>query len=119
MTLFGALLWAGLRIVKREQSPVLKLIGLGVLSTIGLQALINLAVVTGLGPTKGIALPLVSSGGTGWILTAASLGMLVAMDRALRQSEVDAVASMPEVGFQPESQGVAPQPIPAGALATA
>ena len=35
-------------------------------------------VVTGLGPTKGIALPLLSSGGTGWILTAASLGLLIA-----------------------------------------
>jgi cell division protein FtsW (lipid II flippase) len=36
-----------------------------------------MAVVTGLGPTKGIALPLVSAGGTGWVLTAFCLGMLV------------------------------------------
>lgn len=80
IALYIALLWSGLAIVKRQQSPFLKLFGLGVLSTIGLQALINLAVVTGLGPTKGIALPLISSGGTGWILTAASLGLLIAMD---------------------------------------
>ncbi len=79
---FAVLLWAGLSIVRREQAPMLKLVGLGVLATIGLQALINLAVVTGMAPTKGIALPLVSAGGTGWILTAASLGLLVAMDRA-------------------------------------
>ncbi len=78
--MYVLLLWAGLAIVRRQQAPVLKLFGLGVLTTIGLQALINLAVVTGLGPTKGIALPLVSSGGTGWILTAASLGLLIAMD---------------------------------------
>ncbi len=78
---FAILLWSGLSIVRREPSPVLKLAGLGVLATIGLQAVINLAVVTGLAPTKGIALPLVSAGGTGWILTAASLGLLVAMDR--------------------------------------
>ncbi|MEC9373071.1 MAG: FtsW/RodA/SpoVE family cell cycle protein, partial [Planctomycetota bacterium] len=52
----------------------------------GLQTVFNLFVVTGLGPTKGIALPLLSSGGTGWILTAASLGVLVGMDRS-RQSE--------------------------------
>ncbi len=84
VALYVALLWASLSIVRRQTSPVLKLIGLGILATVGFQALINLAVVTGLGPTKGIALPLVSSGGTGWILTAASLGLLVAMDRASR-----------------------------------
>lgn len=81
-SLFIGLLWAGLAIIRKQESALLKLIGLGIVSTVGLQALINQAVVTGLGPTKGIALPLVSSGGTGWILTAASLGFLVAMDRA-------------------------------------
>lgn len=79
--LYALLIWAGASIVARQTQPVLKLIGLGVLATIGLQAVINLAVVTGLAPTKGIALPLLSAGGTGWILTAASLGLLVAMDR--------------------------------------
>lgn len=81
IALYIALLWAGWSIVQRQTIPVLKLIGIGVLATVGFQALINLTVVTGLAPTKGIALPLLSSGGTGWILTAASLGLLVAMDR--------------------------------------
>ena len=49
--------------------------------TFGLQAVINLMVTTGMAPTKGIALPLVSRGGTGWILTAFSLGLLISMDR--------------------------------------
>jgi cell division protein FtsW len=80
--LMGALVWAVWGIVRRENTAVLKLIGLGVMATVGVQAAINLAVVTGLGPTKGIALPLISSGGTGWILTAAALGLVVAMDRA-------------------------------------
>jgi cell division protein FtsW len=81
ISLYVAMLWAGLAIVRKQSSNLLKLLGLGIIVTFGLQAIINLAVVTGLGPTKGIALPLVSSGGTGWILTAASLGLLVAMDR--------------------------------------
>ncbi len=80
--LLGALIWSVWGIVRRENVAVLKLIGLGVMATVGVQAAINLAVVTGLGPTKGIALPLISSGGTGWILTAAALGLVVAMDRA-------------------------------------
>jgi cell division protein FtsW len=80
--LYITLLWAGIAIVRRQASPVLQLVGLGVMATVGFQALINLAVVTALGPTKGIALPLLSSGGTGWILTAAALGIVVAIDRA-------------------------------------
>lgn len=81
IALYLTLFWAGWRIVRREPSIALRLAGLGIIATVGSQAVMNLAVVTGLGPTKGIALPLLSSGGTGWILTAASLGVLVGMDR--------------------------------------
>ena len=90
MFLYAMLLWSALAIVRQQRSPTLKLIGLGVMCTIGLQALINLAVVTGLAPTKGIALPLISSGGTGWILTAASLGLLIAMDGLNEAEEAEA-----------------------------
>ena len=68
IALFAALLWSAYTIVAREHNRLLKLYALGVVSTVGLQALINLAVVTAVGPTKGIALPLLSSGGTGWIV---------------------------------------------------
>lgn len=79
--LFVALIWACFAVVRNERSLCLKLFTLGVVFTVGLQAIINLAVVTGLGPTKGIALPLVSSGGTGWILTAFCLGLVIAVAR--------------------------------------
>ncbi len=96
ITLMGALLWTLLGIVRRAELPVLKLIGLGVAATFGLQACINLVVVTGMGPTKGIALPLISSGGTGWILTSAMLGLVVAIDRraAARVEEIDEPAEI-------------------------
>ncbi|HYE02224.1 MAG TPA: putative peptidoglycan glycosyltransferase FtsW [Phycisphaerales bacterium] len=84
IALYIALIWAGVLVIRRETDRFLKLLGTGILLTVGLQAVINLAVVTGLGPTKGIALPLLSSGGTGWILTAASLGVLAAIDRGQR-----------------------------------
>lgn len=61
-----------------------RLLGLGIVATLALQALINIAVVTGLAPTKGIALPLISRGGTGWMLTAFSLGLLIGMDRTAK-----------------------------------
>jgi cell division protein FtsW len=80
-SLFLLLIWSGFAIIAREPVRLLRLFALGVITTVGLQALINLVVVTGLGPTKGIALPLVSSGGTGWILTGFSLGLVMAIDR--------------------------------------
>lgn len=97
VVLYMLLLWSGSRIVVREASPLLRLFGVGVLSTIGIQAVINLVVVTGLGPTKGIALPLVSSGGTGWILTAGCLGLLAAMDhhQALREAREEPGGAIP------------------------
>lgn len=79
--LYVLLLLAGASIARRQTEPLARYVALGIIATIGMQAVMNLMVVTGLAPTKGIALPLLSSGGTGWILTAACLGLLVGMDR--------------------------------------
>lgn len=78
---FAVLTWACIGVVRHERGAACQFIALGVTATVAMQAIMNLAVVTGLGPTKGIALPLVSAGGTGWVLTGASLGLLIAMDR--------------------------------------
>jgi cell division protein FtsW len=72
-----------------------QLFGLGILLTIGMQALINVTVVTGIAPTKGIALPLLSSGGSGWVLTAFSLGLLLAIERQTRAMEQGVVEAPP------------------------
>jgi cell division protein FtsW len=97
IALYVVLLWCGWMVVGAARrgaatdgaaadapalSPFAQLLGLGVLATIGLQALINISVVTALAPTKGIALPLVSRGGTGWMLTCLALGLLISMDRS-------------------------------------
>ena len=80
--LFLAILWIGLGIARHCPHPFGRLVALGVLLTLGLQAVINLAVVTVVVPTKGIALPLVSAGGTGWVLTALALGLVASLDYA-------------------------------------
>lgn len=92
-SLFTALVWCGYFILHNEKSTTLRLFALGVVATIGLQAVINLAVVTGLAPTKGIALPLLSSGGTGWILTSFCLGLIISIGRT--QTAVDPAQSAP------------------------
>ncbi len=82
VSLFLVILWVGLGIVRDCKDTFGRLVGLGVLLTVGLQAAINIAVVVAVVPTKGIALPLVSSGGTGWIMTAFALGLVAALDNA-------------------------------------
>jgi len=76
------LLWTLHHILMRRERRYDRLVCLGLLLTLGLQALINLAVVTVLMPAKGIALPLVSAGGTGWVLTAAAIGLVSSFDVA-------------------------------------
>ncbi|MFZ9688490.1 MAG: FtsW/RodA/SpoVE family cell cycle protein [Phycisphaerales bacterium] len=67
--------------------PMSRVLALGIGATVGLQAVINVVVVTGMAPTKGIALPLISRGGTGWMMTALCLGMVIAMDRRVARLE--------------------------------
>jgi cell division protein FtsW len=84
-----------------------QLLGLGIVLTVGLQAFVNIAVVTGLAPTKGIALPLMSRGGTGWILTGLSLGFLVAMERAADRRRRELCVPLPN-GDAPEVRHALP-----------
>lgn len=85
--LFIGLAWAGCTVARRERDMLPRLIVLGVTATVTIQAVINLMVVTGLAPTKGIALPLLSSGGTGWILTSFCLGLVISIDRTQHAEE--------------------------------
>jgi len=85
--LYVLLLVLGLSVLRRAATIFEKTLVLGVTLTIGLQALMNIMVVTGMAPTKGIALPLLSSGGTGWILTGAGIGLIIAVDRASAKDE--------------------------------
>jgi cell division protein FtsW len=103
MSLIAGLVWSIWFIVRSEREPMFRLIGLGVMATLAIQALINIAVVTGLGPTKGIALPLVSHGGTGWVLTCAVLGLLIAVDRTAAQPERSARVSAQDEASQDQA----------------
>jgi len=83
--LFGAILTIALylgiifvawQMVKQKRDSFGRLLAFGVASMTGLQALINIAVATVSVPTKGLPLPLVSAGGSGLVITCASLGLL-------------------------------------------
>jgi cell division protein FtsW len=72
--LFGV---RGLRTAFRSQDPFARLVAFGITSSILLQAFFNISVVLSLVPTKGIPLPLISSGGSSLFFTLASIGILL------------------------------------------
>jgi len=75
--LFVAFGWRGLRAAFRSPDPFARLVAFGLTTTILLQAFFNISVVLSLVPTKGIPLPLISSGGTSVFVTLASIGILL------------------------------------------
>jgi cell division protein FtsW len=71
----------GLRAAFRSPDPFARLAAFGITVTILLQAFFNISVVLSLVPTKGIPLPLISSGGTSLFFTLASIGILLNISR--------------------------------------
>ena len=67
----------GLRVALRSQDPFARLTAFGITVAILLQAFFNISVVLSLVPTKGIPLPLISSGGTSLFFTLAGIGVLL------------------------------------------
>jgi len=77
--LFVVLISQAASVISLSRDPFGRLLTFGLIFTIASQAAMNMAVVTVLAPTKGIALPLVSAGGTGLTVTAAAVGLLAAV----------------------------------------
>jgi cell division protein FtsW len=81
VTLFVVFGVRGLRAAFRSQDPFARLTAFGLTTAILLQAFFNISVVLSLVPTKGIPLPLISSGGTSLFFTLAGIGILLNISR--------------------------------------
>ncbi|HOE28205.1 MAG TPA: FtsW/RodA/SpoVE family cell cycle protein, partial [bacterium] len=81
VTLFLGLLVFGMRVCAKAPDLYGHLLALGIVSMLTLQALINIAVVTGSLPTKGLPLPFISFGGSSMIFNLFSLGVLMNIGR--------------------------------------
>jgi cell division protein FtsW len=79
--LFCVILMRGMRIAHDDPDPFASLLATGLTALLSLQALINMAVVIGLVPTKGLPLPFLSYGGTAMVISLATLGVLLALAR--------------------------------------
>jgi cell division protein FtsW len=77
VTVFGIVLWRGLRAALRAPDRFGMLLGLGLVMAIVVQALFNISVVLSLLPTKGIPLPFISYGGSSLVPTLVAMGILL------------------------------------------
>jgi cell division protein FtsW len=77
VALFAVLIWRGLRVGLRTAEPFGAYLALGITLLIATQTLVNLGVVTGLLPTKGLPLPFISFGGSALSMTMLSTGVLL------------------------------------------
>ncbi len=77
LLLFLMLIWRGIRIALYAPDRYGGLIAVGITSLIGVQCILNIAVVTASVPATGVALPLFSYGGTALVLFLAEIGILL------------------------------------------
>jgi cell division protein FtsW len=81
MALFVALIWRGIYIAKHAPSIYACLIVVGIVAQVGIQAFLNIAVVTNTIPSTGIPLPFFSYGGTSLVILMAEMGMVLNISR--------------------------------------
>lgn len=93
LSLYIVLLTRIKRVAERTSDQFSKLIVIGVLSWISLQAIINIGAMLGLLPLKGITLPFVSYGGTSLIFMTAALGLVFQVSRYTNFSTVEPIGS--------------------------
>jgi cell division protein FtsW len=74
---FCIITWRGARIAMRAEDNFGSFVALGLTAMIAVQALVNISVVLGLLPTKGIPLPLVSAGGSSLLINLLGMGVLL------------------------------------------
>lgn len=81
--LFMIFLWRGLRLARRfSQDTFAFSLAIGLTCLIVVPAMLNMGVVLGLLPTKGLVLPLVGYGGSSLIASLAAVGLLLSLARA-------------------------------------
>jgi cell division protein FtsW len=74
---FVVIAWRGLRASLLAPDRFGTLLGIGLSMMVAMQAFLNVTVVTGMAPTKGLPLPLVSAGGTSLIINLVAMGILL------------------------------------------
>ena len=87
MLLFAALILRGFWIALHARDRFGSLLVVGVMTLVGFQTFLNIAVVTGLLPTTGISLPFFSYGGTALSIQLAEMGVVLSVSRQMKPTK--------------------------------
>jgi len=85
---FCVVTWRGLRVALRAPDSFGAFLALGLTTMVAVQAFINISVVLGLMPTKGIPLPFVSAGGSSLLINLVGMGILLNVSQHASPGEV-------------------------------
>lgn len=81
MLLFAFFIWRGIKVAMNAKDTYGMLLAVGITSIIAVQAIINIAVVTGSMPVTGVPLPFISYGGTSVCINLTGMGILLNISR--------------------------------------
>ncbi len=81
LAIFALLVWRGIMISLRAKDRFGMLLGVGLVSQIGLQVVLNILVITDTLPNTGISLPFFSYGGSSLIMLLAQMGIVLSISR--------------------------------------
>ena len=82
IVLFCALVWRGFTIAMRSQDKFGSILAIGLTFQVGLQAILNILVITNTIPNTGISLPFFSYGGTALVILLAEMGVVLSVSRS-------------------------------------
>ncbi len=85
--LYGLLLWRGMAIARRAPDGLGTLLAAGVTIWLVFEAMVNMAVMVGLLPFAGNALPFISAGGSNLVVSLAAIGILFNVSRQSEKSK--------------------------------
>ena len=87
VSLFLFVAWRGLRIAQRAPDMFGRLVAVGIVSWIFIQAMINIMAISGIIPLTGIPLPFISYGGTSLVVLLTAIGILLNISKQARLEE--------------------------------
>ena len=86
LVIFAVLLWRGMKIATKAPDSFGSLLVTGIMSLVGVQVVLNIAVVTSSIPTTGIPLPFFSAGGSSLLFLMAAMGIVLNVSKYKKQS---------------------------------
>ncbi len=88
-SMFVLLVWRGLVIARNAPDQLGSMLAFGLTAWIGMEALMNMAVIVGLLPFTGNALPLISAGGSSMLVTLTSLGIIMNVSKVSAETKTE------------------------------